>query len=274
MRCQLSLTNAELKILSALKDRTERHRQKRFLIEGKRSVTDALKANASVSRLILSLGSRTDRFTDVLSLAEQKEIEVVELPADKFRKLTTTETSQGIIAVGDILESSVDEYVSKARSKRQAILIILDRIADPGNLGTILRSAVWFGVEAVITAQGSVDVYNPKVVRSAMSALASLQVIEDADLGESIAALKKIGFKIIASSQDGRDEYTSFDYPPKIGLVFGSEATGIRNEILSACDWTVSIPRRGKMESLNVAVAASIVLAEMWRQTSSRVVKK
>ncbi|MCL5020375.1 MAG: RNA methyltransferase, partial [Bacteroidetes bacterium] len=170
------LTNADIKRLSGLKERDGRKEQGLFFIEGKRAVAEAITGGASIRSLLVSLGANPKRLSDIYALAGEKEIEIEELPAAKFNKLSSTETSQGIIAVAAVRELTSDELLAELRPKRNATVLLLDRISDPGNLGTILRSASWFGVDGVFIAAGSVDAYNPKVVRSAMAAICQLDV--------------------------------------------------------------------------------------------------
>lgn len=260
------VTNAEIKHLSELKEKTGREGQAKFLIEGKRAVTEAFTSNASIERILVNIAADSGKFSEIYSLAEERGVTIDELPDAKFAKLSSTGTSQGIIAVASILSTSLENVLDEIRSKRSALVIILDKISDPGNLGTILRSASWFGVDAVLTGEGSVDVYNPKVVRSAMAAIASLNAVQEIKLREAISKLKSFGFMIVASTQNGKRNYSDYVFPLKSCLIFGSEAAGIDRRTLDVCDETVFIPRIGKMESLNVGVASSIIVSEIIRQ--------
>lgn len=265
------LSNADVKRLSALKDKVGRKEQGLFFIEGKRAVAEAITGGASIQRLLVSLSANPNRLSEIYALAGKEEIEIEELPAAKFDKLSSTETSQGIIAVAAVREMASDRLLSELRPKRYATVLLLDRTSDPGNLGTILRSAAWFGVDGVFIAAGSVDAYNPKVVRSAMAAICQLDVAQDVVLADEITKLKSAGFGVIGSSQDAKLSYADYKYPSRSAVVFGSEATGIDAGVLPLCDALVGIPRVGKMESLNVGVAASIVLSEIARcKTMSR----
>lgn len=263
------LSNADLRRLSELKDRAGRKRQGLFFIEGRRAILEALTGRASIEHLFLRADTNPGKLSDVLSIAEKSGITVEELPSAKFRKLTSTENSQGIIAVAAANELGSDKMLADLRPKRNAIVLLLDRISDPGNLGTILRSAVWFGVDGVFVSTGSVDAYNPKVVRSAMSAICGLSLVQDAVIIDEVKALKSLGFDTIASTQETGSSYVEYDYPRRSAVVFGSEATGISKDVMRLCSAQVRIPRIGKMESLNVGVAASIVLSEMVRRKSA-----
>lgn len=261
-------SNADLKNLSALKERAGRKEQGLFFIEGTRAVVEAMTGDAPIRQLIVSLGANLQKLSEVLSLAGEKYIKIEELPDAKFRKLSATETTQGVIAVAAVREQDMDRLLAEIRPKRTATVLLLDRVSDPGNLGTILRSAAWFGIDGVFIAGGSVDVYNPKVVRSAMAAICQLEVVQDVSLSNVIAGLKKLGFEIVASTHDARTSYAEIEYAKRCAVLFGSEAAGISQELLESCDTEVGIPRIGKMESLNVGVAASIVLSEIARRSS------
>ncbi len=263
------LTNAEIKHLSGLKENAGREGQAKFLIEGKRAVTEALSNNASIERILVNIAVDSAKFSEIYSAAEDRGVVIDELPDAKFNKLSSTGTSQGVIAVARIRSISLESILGEIRSKRSALVIILDRISDPGNLGTILRSASWFGIDLVLTGEGSVDIYNPKVVRSAMAAIASLNVVQEVKPREAMSKLKSLGFTIIASSQNGKTNYSGFAFPKKSCLIFGSEASGIDKRIFDLCDESIMIPRVGKMESLNVGVASSVVMSEIMRQRSA-----
>ena len=263
------LTTADVKRLSKLKERNGREEQSRFLIEGKRAVMEALANHASIEVIIVSVAIDSAKFSDVYSSAEKQGVAVEEVPAAKFAKLSSTETSQGIVAIASTLSITLEDVLREVRSKRSALVLLLDRISDPGNLGTILRSASWFGVDAVLTAEGTVDIYNSKVIRSAMAAIAGINVVPGIKTAETISLLRSAGFSIVASSQSGKKNYAEYIFPGKSCIVFGSEATGIQDKILDVCDESVMIPRIGQMESLNVGVAASIIMAELVRQRSA-----
>ena len=262
-------TNSDIKRLAELKERAGRKEQGLFFIEGKRAVLEALTGSAVIRQILVSLAANETRMSEIRSLAEEKGIEIGELPDTKFNKLSSTEASQGVIAVSVMKELTSEVLLSELRPRRNACVLLLERISDPGNLGTVLRSAAWFGVDAVLISEGSVDAYNPKVVRSAMAAIAELDVVQGAVLSDDIAAFKALGFSVVAASQDAGTSYTDFDYPRRCAVLFGSEASGISANLLTACDASVAIPRVGKMESLNVGVAASIILSEMNRRKTS-----
>ena len=262
------LTNAQIKTLSKLKDRSEREKERLFLIEGKRSTIEALDSELSVQLVITDISKDAEKFRDVLEAAKLKGVELAELPSPKFRKIETTENSQGIIAIVRMPEWSLSHFFIEMKSADNALIIFLDQVSDPGNVGTILRTAEWFGLDAVMLSKGSVDAFNPKVVRSSMSALTRIKVFQNLDFEDIWHPLKDNGFEFYCAAQDKSESYIKASYAKKAVFVFGSEATGIGDKINSRCTKFISIPRHGKVESLNVAVASAIILSEVIRQRS------
>ncbi len=165
--------------------------------------------------------------------------------------ISQTESPQGIFAVVKMKEFSIE-----FRDKR---FVILDRIQDPGNLGTIIRTSDAAGFNTIILDKGSVDPFNPKVVRSSQGSLFHLKII-NFDIKRIIEELKDRGVKILGTSPKGDKVYTDVNVRDRLAIVFGNEAKGIRDEILSMCDETIRIPIYGRAESLNVSVSSGIIL--------------
>lgn len=165
--------------------------------------------------------------------------------------ISQTESPQGIFAVVKMKEFSIE-----FRDKR---FVILDRIQDPGNLGTIIRTSDAAGFNTIILDKGSVDPFNPKVVRSSQGSLFHLKII-NFDIKRIIEELKDRGVKILGTSPKGDKIYTDVNIRDRLAIVFGNEAKGIRDEILSMCDETIRIPIYGRAESLNVSVSSGIIL--------------
>ncbi|MGC8595597.1 MAG: TrmH family RNA methyltransferase [Candidatus Kryptoniota bacterium] len=265
------LTNAKIKTLSKLKDRPGRYEQGLFLIEGKRSVMEALDSQLSIELIVTDISKASEKFSDVFEAARRKDIMVAELPSTKFRKLETTENSQGIIAVAKLPDWSLNQFFLQVKSAENALVIFLDRISDPGNAGAIFRTAEWFGLDAVILSKGCVDAFNPKVVRSSLSALTRIKVFSDLNFEDIWLPLKDSGFEFYCATQENGESYVHTSYAKKGVFVFGSEAAGISDEIKSRCTKYVSIPRFGKMESLNVSVASGVIISEVIRQRSAKI---
>nr|WP_330368177.1 RNA methyltransferase [Clostridioides difficile] len=140
--------------------------------------------------------------------------------------------------------------------------MILDRIQDPGNMGTIIRTADSAGVDAIIALKGCVDIYNPKVIRSTMGSIFDVNII-DASQDETVDMLKSLDFNIVSSYLNTENFYDKIDYGSKVALVIGNEANGINEELVSKSDILVKIPIYGKAESLNAAISSAILMYEI-----------
>ena len=183
-----------------------------------------------------------------------------------FKSVSETITPQGILAVVDMPESGLLEgdYLKKAYEKSGKIkLLVLEDTADPGNLGTIMRTAEAAGVTGVIMGKGTVDIFNPKVVRSTMGSIFRLPFSYVDDLKDIIIRLKRDGISFYATHLKGKESYRDISYSDKAGILIGNEARGLSDEIANLADTYVIIPMQGKVESLNAAVAAALMLYEV-----------
>lgn len=248
------LSKNELKYYSSLLRKKERDEEGKFIAEGKRIVEEGLRSNFNCEILILtdSFLEKNERFLTNYSIRG-------EIVGEKeFRKLVDTEHPQGIMGVFHKKEK-LDSIPSVSGH-----IVILEDISDPGNAGTILRNCDWFGVTSVIFSSRSVEPYNPKVVRSSMGSLFHLDIIEPDDLKDIINQLKKLSYTIICADMKGQSLY-ELNPDPKTALILSSEAFGPSHEITSLSDLTVTIPGKGKAESLNVASASAVILSQLTR---------
>ncbi|WP_236013762.1 TrmH family RNA methyltransferase [Catonella massiliensis] len=183
-----------------------------------------------------------------------------------FKSVSETITPQGVIAVVDMPESGLLEgdYLKKAYEKSGKIkLLVLEDTADPGNMGTIMRTAEAAGVTGVIMGKGTVDVFNPKVVRSTMGSIFRLPFAYVDDLKAVILGLKRDGISFYATHLKGKESYRDISYSDKAGILIGNEARGLSDKIANLADTYVIIPMQGKVESLNAAVAAALMMYEV-----------
>ena len=183
-----------------------------------------------------------------------------------FKSVSETITPQGILAVVDMLRHGFLEgdYLKKAYEKSGKIkLLVLEDTADPGNLGTIMRTAEAAGVTGVIMGKGTVDIFNPKVVRSTMGSIFRLPFAYVDDLKSVIIGLKRDGISFYATHLMGKESYRDISYSDKAGILIGNEARGLSDEIANLADTYVIIPMQGKVESLNAAVAAALMMYEV-----------
>lgn len=249
-----STQNEKYKHFKALKQKKERNLTNQFTVEGVKSVLDAINAKANIVSILVSEGFYSGiEFsypnTDIFIISE-----------NLFPALSTTETPSGIIAV---LEQNKKKNLNFDIEKPY---IYCDSVRDPGNLGTIIRTADAAGFGGVILSPDCADIYNPKVVRSSMGSFFHIPIIQAFDYSK-LEDLKKQGFYIFAGILDNDTvEYTDTDMTKPLIIAVGNEANGISNELIKMTDVKVKIPIAGSAESLNVAVASSILMYECLRQ--------
>ncbi|HID24152.1 MAG TPA: RNA methyltransferase, partial [Planctomycetaceae bacterium] len=191
----------------------------------------------------------------------QETIFTMHLPAfiadeKQFKSLSGTETPQGIACVIE----QPDPVHIKDFIRDASLLIGLDEIRDPGNLGTIIRSADWFGGDAVLLSTGCVEPFNPKVVRATMGSVFRVRLLEDCLWPQTLPQVKEAGFRIMGAVADGGTPLNQVKPSDKNFILLGGEASGISPQVKSMLDFSVTIPRKGNGESLNAAMAASIIL--------------
>jgi TrmH family RNA methyltransferase len=228
-----------------------------FLLEGPQGLKEALDR----PKLIIELYATDDaveRYPDLFERAENSRIEVQLVSEQVLKALTDTTTPQGVVAVCQQIDVSLQDIIAA----KPRLVALLANIRDPGNAGTVLRAADAAGADAVIFSANSVDVYNPKVVRSTTGSLFHLPFAVDIEIEEAIAALKAAGLQIFAAN-GGAEEIPSIaseTLAEPTCWVFGNEAWGFEQETLNLVDRQVSVPIYGAAESLNLATAASICL--------------
>ena len=254
--------NNTIKEIKALHLKKNRDAQGLYFIEGIRFVSDAIDNGQTIVKVIISdkleslngggqLIERVTAACDDCSLVPEK----------LFKEISDTQTPQGILAVLKKSEFVFDTVIRQGNS-----VVILDSLQDPGNVGTIIRTADAAGVSAVILTKGSVDLFSPKVIRSTMGSVFHIPIFEGLFINEAIGLLKEAGYKVIASHLDGKNNYYDEDLIGKSAIIVGNEANGISNETAELADRLVKIPMPGKAESLNASVAASIMIYEIVRQ--------
>lgn len=237
-----SLTNGKVKAWRKLHKRKGRKEQQMFLVEGSHLVEEAWKSGQEIVEIIVE--------ESVPLPAWSNDLPVERVSKQVFEHISQTTTPQGIAAV---------IMMQPHRSVTGNQLVMLDAIQDPGNLGTIIRTADAAGMDAVILGKGTVDLYNDKVIRSTQGSLFHIPVFE-ADLTEEISSLKGRGYEIWATALEDARYYQEMKTPDKIGLVLGNEGAGVQQELLKQADERVKIPIYGKAESLNVSIAAGILM--------------
>ncbi len=247
------ISKAVLKEYSSLLQKKYRDQHKKFLCEGLKSVMMGLESGTHCYDVI-----STEKFLnenpETYEMLSEHDAKVSVVSRDVMNRLTDSKTPQEIVAVFDIMELPFTAMLSEFPE----VIVYCDNISDPGNLGTIIRVADWFGFDKVLVSAGSVDVYNPKTVRSSMGSVFNTNINTGIGLTE-LKLLKKQGYKILSSDTRGT-ELSRINKPERSVLCFSSESHGPSDTVISASDGFITIPGKGLAESLNVASAASIIL--------------
>lgn len=251
-----SKENTIYKETKKLKDRRNRNKQKKYLIEGFRLVEEALKANANIET-IFCLEDTEDKTLDIINKYNYKG-KVFKLNKNLFLEICETKHPQGLLAV--VLMDDANKALDGE------FYLLCDKVQDPGNLGTIIRTAHASGIDGIILTKGTVDIYNDKTIRSTMGSMFYVPIIQDENLSV-IKELKEKGFSIVATSLEGKNDFFYEDLTGKVVITVGNEGNGVSREVYDISDKKVKIPMPGGAESLNVGVATSIILYERVRQT-------
>ena len=251
--------NDKVKYTKSLLKSKNRNKELKFIIEGYRILTLAIECNAKIDYVFINEDfEKKQEHAEFLQILKSKNINTYKTTNKIFNELVDTESTQGILAVVKFNQRSIEENLKD----EHRFVLILDRIQDPGNMGTIIRTADAAGVDAIIALKGCVDIYNPKVIRSTMGSIFGMNIIH-ATQEEAVRILKLKNFDIVSSYLDTNNYYDKVEYNYKTALVIGNEANGINDELVSKSDVLVKIPIYGKAESLNAAISSAILMYEI-----------
>jgi len=263
MRAIPRVSQSQFTYFHKLTERKYRQRERKFLIEGVKLVQEALSSDWRLETLLVHREFLLiEDAREILRMAESAQSELLEISRDELKRLADTVTPQGIIGVVARREVQADTLF--ADDGKECLIVALDAISDPGNVGTMIRTCDWFGADAVVLSKNSVELSNPKTVRSTMGSLFHLPICSDVELLQFIPTAKAKGFKVIATTLEGGKALEPASFAKKNIVIFGSESHGVSQEILPLADDSVKISRFGKAESLNVGIACGIVLSA-WR---------
>ncbi|WP_018885675.1 TrmH family RNA methyltransferase [Paenibacillus massiliensis] len=256
----ISPSNSRVKGWAQLLDKKHRSKQGKYLIEGIHLVMEALQANADIECVAYDMERGIPReLTGLRSSPDAPEW--IAVSAAVIAKCTEAKTPQSVFAVVRKETTAVDRLWEKPNS----IVIVLDGVQDPGNVGTIIRSADAAGAAGVILGQGCADLYNPKTIRSTMGSMFHIPVVEG-ELAELLPEAKRHGAQIISTALDATHSCYTYDFRGPVWMLIGSEGQGVSAEATALVDESIRIPMVGQAESLNAAMAATIVLFEAMRQ--------
>ena len=244
-----SRDNQTIKEIIKLKDK--KFRENSYLVEGIKQVREAIKENAKIEKIVIS--------EDFENKDAFKDFECIEVSTKIFRHMTDTKTPQGVLAV-------VAKNKNKEIDYSKDFLIILDNIQDPGNLGTIIRTADSCDLGQVIVSTDTVDSYSPKVIRSTMGSIFRMPFIYVESVPEVVRSLKERGIQTYAAHLKGKKNYDEFDYTGPTAFLIGNEGKGLTDETAKEASEYVLIPMKGEVESMNAATSSAILTFEASRQ--------
>jgi 23S rRNA (guanosine2251-2'-O)-methyltransferase len=237
------------------------------IIIGRKSVLEALNSNEDVEQVYILFGQQGNIINAIRVAAKKRGIKCNQIPLERFRTYAPSQNAQGVVALKqDFKFSSLDEIIFSAKKTTFPLLLILDEIQDPHNVGAILRSAECSGVNGIILTKHNSVTITSTVSKVSAGATEHLKICQVNNLSQTIDELKEKGFWIVGSSLENAKNYTDVDYKIPIALIVGNEEKGIRKLTASKCDFLVKIPMSGKIQSLNVSVATGILLFEILRQ--------
>lgn len=259
-----SFQNETFKFLKELKDSQKRRELGSFLLEGSTFVEEVLKEKSFRVRFIVFSEDFEDR-KGFCEKAKEKGIPILILTKTLFKEISSVETPQGVLAVVEIPVFEFEKFEQKLREEKGCV-VVLEDVQDPQNVGAVVRVVDAVSGILVFYTKGTADPFSCKAVRASAGSVLNVPLIKTESLLEILESLKFLGFKVVATVvKDGKSVFKT-ELPKKSVIVVGNEARGITLEVLEKSDYKVTIPMLGKVQSLNVAVAAGIILYEWARQ--------
>ena len=259
MQTITSKDNELIKHIRKLKDKKYRDESNEYVVEGVKLVEEAVKENAKIKQIIVCEDTTRTYEIPTHIMLEIAKYECISVSDKIFNIITQVTNPQGIMAI--IEKNAQDAQIDYS----QDIIVVLDDVQDPGNLGTILRTVDSIGLNQIIVSKGTADAFNSKVVRSTMGAIFRIKIIEVENLAQAIKEMRKHHFKLMVTSLQTKNSIYDIDFNKKI-IVIGNEANGVSKEIQDMADEKAKIPMLGRTESLNASVAAGVVMYEYVRQ--------
>ncbi len=248
-----SHSNSKIKLVKSLLKKKYRDSNNMFIVEGERFVND-IPSNIKIEMILIS-----ESFSKKKGFAIYKNYEIVD---DKiFKEITDTANSQGILAVCHKMK-----YDENINIDDNSFILIGDRLQDPGNVGTLIRTAVAAGATHIILSKGSVDIYNSKVIRSTASTIFNIPILENVDLTTFLPNIKNKNVEVIGTHLKASENYFDSDMKKSIAIIIGNEANGMSYEVAKLCDKLVKIPMLREVESLNASVSSAILMYEVVKQ--------
>ncbi len=259
----------------------ERRKDKVFVVEGAKMYLEApeeLIREVYISHSFLEKygvgvdGKVPDKFGEDNDTESNEKLKVKlintgyeEVSDEVFAKMSDTQTPQGILAVIKQPQYELNQLLTKGNP----LLVVLENLQDPGNLGTIVRTGEGAGITGVIMSDATVDIYNPKVIRSTMGSIYRVPFVYEKDLVAVLESLHAAGVRTYAAHLKGQDYYDSFSFQEPTAFIIGNEGNGLSKELADSAECYLKIPMEGEVESLNAAIATSLLVYEAHRQRRS-----
>ena len=239
-------------------------------VSGRNAVKELLASGRDIDKIYVQKGEREGSVLMLVAKASERKIPIIEVERNKLDSISGVSSHQGIVALAaEQNYSTLEDIIEYAESLGEApFVVICDGIEDPHNLGAIIRSAECSGVHGVIIPKRRAVGLTPVVAKSSAGALEHMRVARVTNLAMTLDELKRLGFWIYAADMGGQ-KYCDVDYSGSVAVVLGSEGFGISRLVKEKCDFTVSIPLYGKVNSMNVSCAAAVILTEVARQRHS-----
>ena len=248
-----NISRGQLKSYQKLTQKKYRHIEGKFIVEGERSIKEALTSDWEIEALLV-----TERGGPLIEYGTYKRIPIYQVSERELNMISDTVSSQGIIAIVKQKKVYISNYWMNVPA--HAVAVMLDGVSDPGNVGTIIRTSDWFGVDAVLLSRNCVELYNQKVVRSTMGSLFHIPIVTEVEVKQALEEAKSENFVIITTVVDDGVTLTEFNPPERSLIIFGNEAQGVSPDVESFADVKITVPKFGSAESLNVGIAAGIIL--------------
>jgi 23S rRNA (guanosine2251-2'-O)-methyltransferase len=239
-------------------------------IYGRRPVLEALNAGVDIDVIYIAYNQHGDTIHKIFTSAKEKGIKVTQISQQRINELAHSENAQGVVAIKSAAKFfELHELIEHSKKSTYPLLLLLDSIQDPHNLGAILRTAECAGVDGVVVTINQSSPITETVEKISAGAVSYLKICKVNNMVRVIELLKKNNFWIIGSSLVNSKDYTSLDYKMPVALVMGNEEKGIRKLVSESCDFLVNVPMHGKIDSLNVSVAAGVLLFGILRQRNA-----
>lgn len=260
-----STVNAKVKRLVNLRQKSKlRHSERVFLVEGIKMFLEA--PIEQIKEVYVSEG-----FLEKNPTGKLKSVRYEVVSDEVFQKISDTQTPQGVLCVMKMPAYALKDLLTT--ENKAPLLLVLEDIQDPGNLGTIFRAGEGAGIDGVIMTKNTVDIFNPKVIRSTMGSIYRVPFLVAPDISQAIKDLKSNDVSVYAAHLDDSADYDTCDYTAPTAFLIGNEANGLKRETADMADCSIKIPMKGQVESLNAAVASSVLMYEAARQRKRRIEK-